>query len=105
MRQWVCAALLALVASVSLQGASVPQFERDVLPLLNRRCFQCHGEAVRMGELDLRTPASMLKGGTQGPALRLGSSQDSRLVERVVDQSMPMGEDKLSSSEIALLRA
>jgi len=83
----------------------VPQFERDVLPLLNRRCFQCHGEAVRMGELDLRTPASMLKGGTQGPALRLGSSQDSRLVGRVVDQSMPMGEDKLSSSEIALLRA
>ena len=105
MRQWVFATLLSTVASVSLPGASVPRFERDVLPLLNRRCFQCHGEAVRMGELDLRTPDSMVKGGTQGPALSRGSAEDSLLFQRVVDQSMPMGEDKLSPPELDLLRA
>ena len=104
MRQWVCATLLCIVAGVSLPGASVPVFARDVLPLLSRRCFQCHGESVRMGELDLRTPASMLKGGTQGPSLRRGVAEGSRLFQRVVDQSMLMGEDKLSQSEIALLR-
>ena len=105
MRHWVCATLLCTVASVGLSRASVPQFERDVFPLLNRRCFQCHGEAVRMGDLDLRTAVSMVKGGAQGPALVRGSAEDSRLFQRVVDQSMPMGEDKLSESEIALLRA
>ncbi len=105
MRQWVFTALLGIVVGAHLPAASVPQFESDVLPLLTRRCFQCHGEAVRMGELDLRTPASMAKGGSQGPALRRGSAEDSLLFQRISDQSMPMGEDKLSPPEMDLLRA
>ncbi len=105
MRQWVFTTLLGIAVGVNLPAVSVPQFESDVLPLLNRRCFQCHGEAVRMGELDLRTPASILKGGSQGPALRWGSAEDSLLFQRVADQSMPMGADKLSPPEMNLLRA
>ncbi len=105
MRQWVLTTFLGIAVGVSLPGASVPTFEGDVLPLLNRRCFQCHGETVRMGELDLRTPASMVNGGSQGPAIKRGSAEDSLLFQRVLDQSMPMGEDKLSPPEMNLLRA
>ncbi len=94
------AALLAITALVL--GAS-PDFDTDVRPILSQHCFQCHGEQVRMGELDLRTAAAMVMGGVQGPALRRGSANDSLLYRRVVDKTMPMGEKKLSAEQVRLI--
>ena len=56
-----------------------------------------------MGDLDLRTVASMEKGGSQGPALVKGKAAESLLYQRVADQSMPQGEEKLEPEEIRLL--
>ena len=85
-------------------GAS-PDFKRDVQPLFSQYCFQCHGEQVRMGELDLRTPAAMVKGGSQGPALSRGLADDSLLYRRLVEKSMPLGERKPSAEQIGLIGA
>ena len=64
--------VFGIVAGVALfstrlaaQKASVT--EKDALPIVQQRCFQCHGEALQMSGLDLRTRASILKGGTNGP--------------------------------------
>ena len=35
-------------------GDAVPVTEHDVLPILLRRCSNCHGAAYQEGELDLR---------------------------------------------------
>ena len=68
--------LLLLVAYGTAGAASSPpDFQRNILPILSRHCLQCHGEAVRMGNLDLRSPASMLQGGNKGLALVQGSAQ------------------------------
>ncbi|MBM3774385.1 MAG: DUF1549 domain-containing protein, partial [Acidobacteria bacterium] len=93
----VVAALLA--ALFPLAAAPGPRFEQDVVPILGRYCFHCHGEAVKMGDLDLRTPASMLKGGSKGPALAPGSPERSIFYQRIADKSMPMGPAKLSDAE------
>src|SRR5262249_31917304 len=55
----------------------VPRFERDVLPILTEHCLKCHGGTTRKGGLDLRSPASMFRGGTSGPALVVASTEKS----------------------------
>ena len=97
--------LLFMACSAAGAASSPPDFQRDVLPILSRRCLSCHGEAVQMGNLDLRSPASMLKGGNKGLALVKGSAQQSLLYQRIVDQSMPMGEEKLTEEEIGVIGA
>ena len=80
-----------------------PRFDSQVRPLLNRYCLQCHGQNLQMGDLDLRTVSSMEEGGSQGPALVKGNAAESLLYQRVADQSMPQGEEKLEPEEVRLL--
>jgi hypothetical protein len=98
------AAMTGLILCVIPLSAASPDFEQDLLPVLSQRCFACHGEEVRMGNLDLRTPQSIHKGGTKGPAIVAGSAEDSILYQRIIDRSMPLGEEKVSSEEAALIK-
>jgi hypothetical protein len=82
--------------------------EKEILPVLEAKCFQCHGEALKAGNLDLRTRESMLKGGDKGPALAPGRADQSLMIQRVLGQvapRMPMAPmPALSEREIALLK-
>lgn len=79
-------------------------FTRDVQPVLSRYCYQCHGETTKMGGLDVRTPALILKGGAKGAAVVKGNAGQSILYQRIVDQSMPMGPKKLTAGETQLIK-
>jgi len=105
--------VLALVTGAVLQTQPVlgqkPQLtEKDVRPLLEKKCLQCHGEALKMGNLDLRTREAMLKGGDKGPALAPGKADESLLIHRVTGQvapKMPMPPmPALTEQEVAILR-
>jgi hypothetical protein len=83
--------------------------EKEVLPILEKKCFQCHGESLKMANLDLRSLDAMLKGGDKGPALTLGNAAESPLYKRVAgleQPRMPMTPlPELSASEIAVLES
>jgi mono/diheme cytochrome c family protein len=84
-------------------------FAADVLPLLRRKCFGCHGDGKDLeGKLDLRTRAGMLKGGESGPALVPGRPAKSRLYQSVLRtgklQMPPKERNKLTKSETETLR-
>ena len=64
--------------------------DRDALAILRRKCAQCHGEAVQMAGLDLRTRESLLKGGEQGAAIVPGDAEASRLYRRVAGLEKPV---------------
>jgi hypothetical protein len=109
--RWVLAvALLAgavtQTARVFAQKAQVTG--KDALPILEKKCFQCHGDALKMGNLDLRTRESILKGGDKGPALAPGNADRSLLIHRVtgkVAPKMPMAPmPALTEREVAVLR-
>src|SRR5207245_133184 len=68
-------------------GPAVAQ--HDVIPILLRRCTVCHGRQVQEGGLDLRTRASMLRGGKSGPALVPGRPGESLLIKKVRSGAMP----------------
>ena len=82
-----------------------PSFEKDIQPLLVAKCHDCHGGDVQEAQLDLRTLSEILRGGENGPAVVRGEPHSSLLIDLVTKGQMPPGKDeKLSSSELALLR-
>jgi hypothetical protein len=101
---------LALVGSFTpgplLRAADAPVlFETHVLPILETRCFKCHGEGKTKGGLDLRRKFTILKGGDSGPALVPGKPKESLLVERIEKGEMPPAKDEaLSARQRELIR-
>jgi len=63
--------------------------QAEILQILALRCVACHGRQKQEGGLDVRTRASLLKGGASGPAIVLGDADGSRLVQRISSGEMP----------------
>lgn len=76
-------------ATAKEAGEQHARFDRDLAPIFSSRCVQCHGQQKPMAGLDLRTSASVLKGGANGPVIVEGFSERSLLVRRIASHSMP----------------
>ncbi|MEO5823519.1 MAG: PSD1 and planctomycete cytochrome C domain-containing protein [Vicinamibacteraceae bacterium] len=95
------------------QAAAPPpaavDFTRDVQPLLERHCYECHGTKKARGRLRLHAPDHIAKGGQTGPAFVAGDAEQSLLMRRVLgldgEDRMPLDADPLSEGELATLRA
>jgi hypothetical protein len=88
-------------------GAVKPSFnfEDDIVPILEVRCFRCHGAETRKSGLDLRRKFTMLKGGDGGPVIVPGKPDESPLIEMITKKEMPpKEEDPLDARQIELLR-
>ncbi|MDA0833803.1 MAG: DUF1553 domain-containing protein [Planctomycetota bacterium] len=83
-RRWIAAG-----ASFGTAGDSATITQHDVIPILWLRCTVCHGTHVQEGGLDLRTKASMLKGGNSGPAIVPGQPEESLLIKKIRSEEMP----------------
>ena len=103
----VAGALAACIASpVRAQNQTVT-FTDHIRPIMERSCWNCHGEAAQLSELDLRSRESSMTGGTRGPALVPGHAEESRLYRVVAgldDPPMPMSGTPLSEGEVAAIR-
>ncbi len=99
---------LALIAPGWMTHAAAPDFERQIAPLLVKRCVECHQERDPSGGLALVTKEGLLKGGGDGPAIVPGAPDASHLFARVLAGEMPPEEKgiarKLPDEEIALFR-
>ncbi len=69
--------------------AAVKVTQHDVIPVLLLHCSSCHGAQKREAGLDLRTKASMLKGGKSGPAFVAGKPEESLIVQKLRSGAMP----------------
>lgn len=77
--------MLPLLACLALP--CVADFEKDVVPILARRCLECHSGEEAAGKLDLTRESALRQGGRSGPAVTHG--QPGTLMERVTDGRMP----------------
>ena len=86
------------------------EYDKEIRPLLKKRCLGCHGEKKQKGKLRLDLLSNILSGGESGePALVRGNSSASHLVKLVAgldpELVMPPRGKRLSAREIGLLRA
>src|SRR3989442_4901756 len=103
----LAAAILLIPSGFAWQK---PDFVRDVRPILESRCWACHGAKLQMHGLRLDHRADALKGGGSGvPAIVPGSSAQSLLVKYIAgldkDVVMPPTGDRLKPAEVELFRA
>ncbi len=100
------AAVLGLAATAGAQNEPI-NFTDHIRPIMERACWNCHGEAAQLSDLDLSSREGALEGGTKGPAIVPGRAEDSRMFRMVagLDQPfMPMSGDALSDAELAAVR-
>jgi hypothetical protein len=107
--------VLILICAVSsagtlARGAAPINFKRDIQPIFEQRCYECHGEKKQKSGIRLDRKAAVFKGGDSGkPAVVPNKSAESPLVQRVTskdpDELMPPKGDPLTEAQIALLRA
>jgi hypothetical protein len=70
-----------LLAPLATSKAGVPDFQKEILPVLERRCFDCHGADKQKSGLRVDSRAALLKGGDFGAAIVPGDAAGSHLVE------------------------
>ncbi len=90
MRPRLLGGLLAFVVAVAAPGQErVPVFEQDVQPILSAYCLTCHGKSSPEQGVDLRTARTVLRGGFNGPVVKRGSPDESRLYQKLAQGEMP----------------
>lgn len=96
-----------MLSALYTDGAPV-SFEREVQPLLERRCNECHHPENARGGLDLTRLATMRRGGDDLGAAVLPGEPDASPLIRVLmgkeEPAMPKQADPLPGAEIELLR-
>jgi len=94
--------------SARLSFAAPVSFEREVMPLLEKRCNKCHYPEEQRGGLDLTRIATILRGGDDlGPAIVPSKPDDSPIIQVLTGAKkpeMPKKGEKLPAAEIELLR-
>jgi len=88
-------------------------FETQVLPILKRNCLSCHNATDAEGDLVLETPATIAKGGEDGPVVVPHKGQESMLIKSAAREAKPfmppknnkVGAEILKPEELALLQA
>ncbi len=104
MRFSVCVFLLHGSGALA---AEMVEYEKDIRPIFEANCYQCHGADKQKGNLRLDTPAGIRRGGDSGePLFVLGKRGESylfRLVSREdPGEAMPPKEkDALSKADVA----
>ena len=80
-------------------------FDKDIKPIFEKSCVECHGDKKQKGKLRLDTLANALKASENGKSIVPGKSADSSLVKaiaRVVedDAMPPEGKEPLTPEQI-----
>jgi mono/diheme cytochrome c family protein len=100
--------LWSLVTPLASSTEPPVDYAREIKPLLQARCYACHGALKQESSLRLDTAAAMLKGGDSGAAIKVGDAQSSPLFERVsstnLSMRMPPEGEPLTAAQIAKLK-
>jgi uncharacterized membrane protein len=81
-----------------------------VKPILEERCYSCHGSSKQKGKLRLDAPEHILKGGKDGKVMVAGKADESDMINRMLlpsddeDHMPPKEKPQPSAREIEILK-
>lgn len=93
---------------VDLKRTDAVLYEKEIEPILVKKCQVCHSGGVKESRLDLGTYEAMMRGGRRGPNVMPGKSADSLLVKlsgKTMGPKMPPKDhEPLTPQELALIK-
>jgi len=79
----------AILCAAAADETTVPDFDRDIAPLIAQRCLTCHSGDEAKGKLDLSSRMKAMAGGESGIAINLEQPEQSLLWEFISSDQMP----------------
>jgi WD40 repeat protein len=100
------------IAIAEIKHEGDVDFEKEILPILRRKCLACHNNTDAESDLVLESPQSILKGGSEGPSAIAGMGVESLLLKVAAKQMEPfmppadndVGAKPLTPEELGLLK-
>jgi WD40 repeat protein len=93
---------------VTVERKDPLSYDKDVEPILIKKCEFCHSGSVKEGKLDMATYESLLKGGKRGKPIVAGKAAESLLAKLAGKTQKPYmppkSEEPLSAEELALIK-
>ena len=78
------------IAIETIQRAEPVNFEKEILPILQKNCLACHSASEKQGGLILEAAPGILKGGDTGAAAVPGKGLESLLLKVASHQAEPV---------------
>lgn len=94
---------------VASPASGAVDFAKDIVPIFQQRCIECHGAEKVKGKLRMDTKADIFKGGDTGTSITAGQADKSELYRRVTlpkdhDEVMPNKGELLTKAQTDLIR-
>ena len=107
---WKFPSFVAALVLFTHQGFAeeAVDYTRQIKPILQSRCYACHGALKQEGGLRLDTGDTLRTGGDSGEVITITAPDDSLLIERVTaadsSERMPPEGEPLSEEQIRLFK-
>ena len=93
---------------IDLKRKDPIEYNKDILPIFEKKCLVCHSGTELRGKYDMSTHANVLKGGKRGVAVVAGKPDESNLFTFCSRQKQPMmppkTDEPLNSQEVSLIK-
>src|SRR5688572_7480655 len=98
-----------VVAQLPAPATRPVDFARDIQPIFEASCVQCHARGKSKGNFSLETRDDFLAGGDNGAPATAGKSAESYVIEMISGLNpeivMPQKGKKLTPDQVAVFRA
>lgn len=107
MKRFILTAIPFLFAVSIVSGSA--KFGLQILPILEKKCFKCHGQDKQKSDLRLDSVTGINKGGNSGEPLFVRGNSSKSLIAHLInsddleERMPPEGETKLTIEERALI--
>lgn len=101
-----------VIAIEEIKREDKVDFEKEILPIFRQNCLACHNSTDAESDLIMETPAALIAGGFEGPAVVAGNGKESLLIQlasRARESFMPpddndVGAKQLTPQQLGLIK-
>ncbi len=95
----------ATTAAAEASSASTGEvsFSKDIMPIFESRCINCHGGQRVSEGLNMKTYDQLIAGSSNGPVLSAGDATNSLMVQLIEQGKMPKRGPKVTPDQLQLI--